>query len=221
MKILKILPQKYKKFLRTVILEESLTLHLHEEVLAKYDLSEGTEIRPEKIGEIERESRRREALDYAYALLNYRALSEDAMKDRLKRKGFNLESIEKVIEDLKSKKLLNDADLAQDLALSRIKSRLLGNERVKEDLIRKGIEKSLADETVGDLTKSPDLPDEEERAVQLILKREKQIKAIDARTLFQRLSEYLARRGFNPDTIERALSRYRRSAHKIDKIEEQ
>jgi SOS response regulatory protein OraA/RecX len=48
---------------------------------------------------------------------------------------------------------------------------------------------------------------EDERAYQTILKRRRQLRTTDHRALYQQLYGYLARRGFSPDTIERAWRR--------------
>ena len=220
MVILKIVPQKYKKNYRSVFIDEKTSFPVHEEVAAKYGLREGMELSEERLDEVRFAASEKEATDHAYMYLNYRALSEGALSDRLKKKGFGPRVVESVVAKLKELKLIDDARLAKDSAESRLKGRLLGDRRVKEDLIRKGIPDSLADEAVREAQKGPAgaVPDEDERAYALLLKRRRQIKAIDAHTLHRRLFEYLSRRGFDPDTIERALSRYRREGGKIDII---
>ena len=160
------------------------------------------------------------ALEYAYFLLKFRSLSEAAMKERLLWKGFAENEVEETLAALRNQKLLNDSQLAEHLAESRLKNRLMGDARVQQELMQKGIDKNIAEKTVRDMAQSSEVPDEEERAYRLILKRRKQIKEIDSRTLFRRLYEHLARRGFSPDTIEHALSRYRRGTHESDKIKQ-
>ena len=61
-----------------------------------------------------------------------------------------------------------------------------------------------------------EVPSEEERAYQLAARRAKQMRT-DARTAYRRIYGYLARRGFPPDTIDRALARI--SARRREKEE--
>ena len=130
------------------------------------------------------------------------------MKEGFCKKGLEPGMVDVILRELKDKKLLSDRVLAQNLAESRVKARLLGNERIESDLVRKGIPPDMAKAAVKEMAQSEDAHPEEDRAFKLILRRAKQISAKDVKTIERKLFGYLARRGFDPDTIERALHRY-------------
>lgn len=223
MKVTKVEPGRFKKELVTVFFGPEFHLKLHKEVAARYGLAEGAEVPEEKLTEIKAAGDRKEATEYALLFLSYRPRSEKEMSERLKRKGYEPETVAAVIEDLKGMNLINDVQVAKDMAESRLKSRLLGDQRVRQDLIRKGFDKDTAEEAVRGLTadeQAGDIPDEDERAYQALVRRRKQIREADYRTLHRRLFGYLSRRGFSYDTIERALQRFKREERFGDTGEE-
>jgi regulatory protein len=214
MKVTKIEPGRFKKEFVTVFFGTEFHLKLHQDVAAAYRLAEGAEVPEEKIAEIKAAGRKKEALEYAMLFLSYRPRSQREMSERLKRKGFEPEVTAAVLEDLKNLRLIDDSQFARDLAESRIKNRLQGDARVREDLIRKGIDRKLAEDAVRDLSDAEreDVPDEDERAYQALVKRRNQIHNADDRTVQRRLFGYLSRRGFAYDTVERALQRFKRES---------
>ncbi len=151
-----------------------------------------------------------DALNLAYQILSRRAFSEKALRERLKKKGLEDRMIETVIEKLKEQKLVSDSVLAQNLAESRVQNRLWGDYRIEMDLIKKGLPKDEVKTALKNASESEDAVSEEERAYLLILRRMKQIKADDENSFDRKLFGFLARRGFDPDTIHSALERYRR-----------
>ncbi len=223
MKILKLSRQKYQKNFFSLVLEglDPAALKIHQDAVAQNDLKEGMDLDNTKLEAIQAFSLHQEALEFAYSVLKYRSLSESILKEKLKRKGFSHAVIEDAVRELLKNKLLNDERTAKDLAYDRLKNRKLGQERVREDLLKRGIDPETAEQALEGIQKeyAGEIPDEEERAYQSILKRVRQIKAEDSHTLYRKLFDYLSRRGFDQDTIEKAFSRYRREAGEIDKIE--
>ena len=159
-----------------------------------------------------------ESLQIAYKLLSRRAFSEKALRERLAQKKMAAETIDAVVTELKNNRLLSDKGLAADRAQSRVKNRLLGNVRIEQDVIRKGIPRDEARRAVSDAAGNEDSPSEEERAYQLIVKRWRQTQKGSPQALARRLFGFLARRGFDPEIIHAALERYGRERQEIDKI---
>lgn len=214
-RIEKISPLKYKKPYFSVFFDDGQSFRIHQDLVGQYALAENLELNGEKISEIQSAAEKKEATEYAYLFLSYRGRSEKEMRERLKRKGFSEPTADQVIQTLKSQSLINDVELAKNLTDSRFKNRLWGRSRVRQDLVKKGIEPKMAEEVSREIESQmpEDLADEDERAYRLLMKRKEQIKSLDVRTQHRRLFGYLARRGFSFDVIEKVLSRYKREVN--------
>jgi len=149
-----------------------------------------------------------DALKLAYKILERSALSEKTLREHLAKKKVPEKIAESVIAKLKAVKLLSDKALAENMAQSKVKNQLLGNTRVEQDLIQRGIPKDIVQSAVQKAAEDADSLTEEERAFQLVQKRAAQAPDKNWPKLKPRLFGYLARRGFDPDTIETALERY-------------
>ena len=148
------------------------------------------------------------ALNISYKILEHQALSEKSLRERLTQKSVQPQAIESVIAKLKKEGLLSDSALAENMAQSRVKNRLLANRRVCEDLLQRGIPLEVVRKAVREAAEDIESPTEEERAFQLARKRAAQMSAQNPAALKRRIFDYLARRGFDPDTIQAALERY-------------
>ncbi|OGR53677.1 MAG: hypothetical protein A3I11_03470 [Elusimicrobia bacterium RIFCSPLOWO2_02_FULL_39_32] len=211
MKIVKIVQQKYKKNYFHILFEDNSFLRLHNELMLTYSIKEGMEITDEKLNELRAIEEKKEAMEYAYLLLAARSHSEIELQERLKRKKFSSEALHSVTKELKEKKIINDLQFGKEFAESKMKNQLLGQEKIITELMEKGIEEKEAHKIIQEVLRDDkNLFGEEERAYQALLKRANQIKRSDSRTLYRRLYEYLARKGFSFETIEKVLSRHQK-----------
>lgn len=198
-----------------------VSIKLHEDVVAQFHLTEGAEISESTLGELKNIEIQKEAVEYAYLFLSYRTLTTVEMGERLKRKGFAKDVIQVAIEQLKAQKLLNDTEFAKSFVEDRLKNKLIGEERLHEDLVHKGFDRSEAEKIVKNVKGEADgIPSEDERAFQSIMRRSRQIKEIDMHTQHRRLYGHLVRQGFAPDVVERAINRFRKERRLGDPEEE-
>lgn len=220
-KILKIVPLRFKKQYSTVFFERDISIKAHEDLVAQFHLHEGLEMSEEDLENLKASEERKEALEYAYLFLSYRTRSSREMQDRLTRKGFGKEVVHHTLEDLKQKKLLDDVEFTKTFVEGRLRHRLEGEHKIQRELYNKGIDRETAAEILRTVKEEgkDDLPDEEERAFRSLMRRARQIKEIDSHTQHRRLYGHLARQGFSPDVIEKALNRYRREKKQPDPSE--
>lgn len=228
MKITKIVPQRFKKEYVMVFVDELLPtspsspfsngkeptrgIRIHKEIAAQNHLEDGMEIPTEKLAQIQQESEKKEALEYALLFLSYRSRSEKEMAERLRKKKFSPATIATTLEELKNQKLLNDFEFARNLIESRARNKHYGNYRIRQELQQKGIDSEMAEAITKQLTNetSEEFPSEEERAYQLLEKRAAQMRNLDSHTAYRRLHSFLLRRGFSYDTVEKVLNRFRK-----------
>ncbi len=135
------------------------------------------------------------AYESALNFLSYRPRSEAEVRQNLQRKRFAPERIDEVIEKLRGAGLLDDAAFARYWVENRDAFSPRGSRALRAELRRKGV----ADEVVREAT--PEERDDSPGAYAVAQKKARQLKGLDRQTFRQRLGGYLARRGFDYDTI--------------------
>lgn len=142
------------------------------------------------------------ARDYAFRLLKFRMRSRKELFERLKRKKFDLDIIDRVIAFLREKEFINDEEFAKAWVESKLK-RPLGLRRISEELKIKGIDKEIIDKV---LASAKNNYDEEAIVMELAKKRLPRLKGIELRKVKSRLYSYLLRRGFSPDVVSGVIT---------------
>jgi regulatory protein len=94
---------------------------------------------------MEKDESFKKALSSAYAFVARRPHGIKELEKKLLDKGFELDLVNNVIEELLEKGFLNDYDVAYRWAESRIKNRLWGRAKLYNFLREKNIEKNVID----------------------------------------------------------------------------
>jgi regulatory protein len=139
------------------------------------------------------------ARQYAFLLLRYRDRSEKEIVQRLQKKGFTEEIACKVRDYLKEHGFIDDIKYAAMLKRAAMEQKSLGRVGVFRYLITKGIPAELAGDIVGEDS------DYEVSAVAFAQRKLKQYSGLDDITVKRRLWSALARKGYSPDVIKKAL----------------
>jgi len=125
------------------------------------------------------------------------------LEAKLERKGFPEEVIGKILEDMTTLGYLNDERLAQRFAENGAEGRGLGPRRVRAELARRGVPGDVIEQAVCRVYEG-----DREGVLAIALARkwvERRQGLGDEGVARRRLYGFLARRGFSPDVIERAL----------------
>ena len=140
---------------------------------------------------------------YAFLLLKFRPRSEKEIRERLIRKNFSADIIEKTVSFLKEKKFINDRLFAEAWIDYRI-NKPLGLRRLQKELSGKGIDKQIIIRCIENIKK-----DYSEESVVERIAREKivSLKGIDRRKAKTRIYAYLLRRGFSPYVVLDVVNR--------------
>jgi len=135
-------------------------------------------------------------------LLARRELSEQQVRQRLARKGHDAAAIDEAVARLRHERALDDARVAEAIARTETAVKRRGRQRVRLQIERAGIAKSIArravDEVYGGL-------DEEALLESALAKRLRGRDRIADDREFQRLYRYLVGQGFDSDRVLRAL----------------
>lgn len=113
------------------------------------------------------------------------------------RKGYSAEEAYQAISKLTSQKYLNDKDFARLWVKNRLNLAPRPLSVIKMELLKKGVEKHIVDECLAEVDSDMEL----DSVCELVGKRYRQSKYQDK----QKLTEFLARRGYNYSLIQRAF----------------
>jgi len=142
------------------------------------------------------------AKNNAYALLRQRPRSEHEIRSRLKLKGYDNTSIEKIIADLKRIGDIDDVKFARLWIESRMHMNPAGDVVLKYELKEKGVSDSVIEAT---LNEKAEKYDEYEVAFNMAKERFERFKKLDRQKASKRVYDFLIRRGFKYDTIRKII----------------
>ncbi len=129
--------------------------------------------------------------------LSYRPRSEKEVRDSLTKKKASTEIIEQIIDRLKEHKFLNDLEFAQWFVRSRNLVKPKAGRVIKMELKQKGI--------ASEFLENLETGDELANAKKLLDKKLARYKNLDRDEIYKKLGSFLARRGFDWDTIKKAI----------------
>jgi regulatory protein len=145
------------------------------------------------------------AKEYAFFLLKFRQRSRHEIFERLKKKQFSETVIQETISFLKDRKFIDDSAFTRQWIESRI-NKPMGFRRLREELIRKGIDKEIIESQLEEIKKDYD---EEGIVAGIISNKLTSLQGLDPQKAKRRLYAYLLRRGFSPDIVIEEINRIR------------
>lgn len=140
----------------------------------------------------------------ALSLLEHRARSVAELRRKLIEKGAPRSEIEEVLARLLDQKLLDDTDFARQFARGKITGAGASRFRIIQELRRKGVAGSIAERALDDLGEEEGI-DPNASIQRVAEKKWKSLAKLDDSTRRRRLYAFLARRGFSPDEIRKAM----------------
>jgi regulatory protein len=138
----------------------------------------------------------------ALEFLSYRTRSEKEVRDKLKTKQVEPQTIEEIIAKLKEKKFIDDENFARMWIENRNRFKPRSLRLIKMELKQKGIEEEILNKMIND---EGLMINDLESAKKLVEKRIGRLKGLPKQEIYQKLGRYLASKGFNWDTIKKAI----------------
>jgi len=198
MKITDIQEQKRKNRVN-VYLDERFGFGAAKEILVDFDLYLGKELAPEEVEKIIKQDQANKALQKCFRLLGLRPRSEKELRDRLKEKQFDPKIIDQTIKKVAELGYLNDAEFTRAfIEMKKSKGRIA----IRLELRRKGVDEEIIKDS---LAKYYSGEEEIESALNLAQKKLRTYKKLPLLKIKQKLSQYLASRGFGWDIIKNVL----------------
>ncbi|MBR5314331.1 MAG: regulatory protein RecX [Clostridia bacterium] len=144
-----------------------------------------------------------EVMNAASNILVFADNTEKSLREKLSRKGFDPELVDKAVEKLKEAGLINDARLMRSYTEYLADKKLYGKARIKLELQKKGFEKSLINEHFDECVEDVDF---KENCVKMVCKKNFVKKICDTKTA-RAVTAALARYGYGYAEIKYAYTR--------------
>jgi len=176
-------------------------LFLAVDIFYKSGLKKNDEILDDRFSSLIKENRIFHIKQKAFLYLGRRQHSASELRIKLKQKGYETELINEVIEDLINKNYLNDKEFAKMFAEEKIKLKLWGEQKLRSELIKRGIKSEIISDALRDI-----ISDEAQVNNALILATKKydtlRNRNLDKKVIKQKLITFLNSRGYNFDVIK-------------------
>lgn len=184
----------------SVVFEDNSVIALDAEVAVRFHIARGLTLTPAKLDEIRIEDEKLKARRRLITYLASRKKSTLECRRYLARLGFHEPAISEAIESAKSLGYINDEDYARSFVNTRTKSGRKGPRAVSAELLSKGISREEARKATEAMAE-PAV--QMENARKLAAKKYPTLKdEDDPIKAARRLSQHLARRGFDPEICD-------------------
>ncbi len=147
----------------------------------------------------------------AVRLLSGKRLTRAQLVQKLRDRGFAPDAIETAVSRCEEKRYIDDRTFAELYVKSVLERKPVGPMRLLRDLLRHGIDQSVARAAIGDVD------DDEEQRIERALRKLEIMRPEDR---FDQLAKRLQRMGYGPPAIARALRRRAASGMALDELEE-
>lgn len=183
----------------SIYIDEKFAFGVSEEDLIYFKLKENSDITEQRYNYIMEYVIYTKAKDKAYKFLGYKARSEKEVRDKLTKENYPQEIIDRIIELFKHYNYINDENYTKAYINNRIKFKPRAKRMLKYELAQKGIDS----DTIENIIDSSNI-DETDIAINLLQKKLKNKKDIEQKEK-QRIYNYMLRRGFDYETINKAF----------------
>lgn len=200
MTITKIEKQKNNQKRYSIYIDNNFSFGLNEEDLLYLKLKEFDEITINRYNYIMEYVVYTKAKDRAYRFLGYKARTEKELRDKLLDELYPQEIVNRIIELFKNYNYINDKNYAQGHINNRSKFKPMAKRMLKYELMKKGIDNSIIETTIENSNVN-----ELDIAVQLLEKKIKNKTDLDKKEK-ERVYNFLLRRGFDYDTVNKAFN---------------
>ncbi len=183
-----------------MFLDNRFAYSLEAEVVIQEGLHVGQELSPSQIEALTGSNHFYRCLNAAIHYLGYRPRSEFEIKERLRRRGFDDNTIESVIAKLREQGLVDDASFARFWQENRDSFSPRSQWLTKLELRQKGVTDDIIAQVI-------DAIDDDDSAYRAALSKAQRLSQVNYQSFRRRLGEYLKRRGFGYGVINHTIER--------------
>jgi len=192
-----------KKDARNVVIhfDNDEVLFLSVDIFYKSGLKKNDEISDDRFSSLIKENQLFHIKQRAFRYLGRRQHSTSELRIKLKQKGYETEYINEVLDDLKKKNYLDDTKFAEMFVEEKIKLKLWGEQKLKSELIKRGIKSEIISDILRDK-----ISDEDKLNNAMIIASKKydtlKNRNVKNDVIKRKLVTFLNSRGYNYDVIK-------------------
>jgi regulatory protein len=160
----------------------------------------GQELSEEKIDQLQSEDGHEVAYQQALKFLNYRTRSVSEVRRNLEEHEVQQDIIEGILERLSQTGMLDDTRFAQNWIENRSEFRPRSRRALALELRQRGLDQETIQQALEEVN-------DEEAAYQAAIKQSRKLKTDDWSVFREKLSSFLARRGFHYEVISSTVQR--------------
>ena len=176
------------------------------DIIDRLRLRVGAELSAEAAATLEHDAQALRTYDRALNMLAFRARSSAELRRQLLRKGEPEQFVDAAVQRLDAVGLLDDGEYARQYARSKVVGAGFSRRRLQHELRKRGVAREVAERAIGDVFEDETV-DEEALIQDAARKKLKTLAKLDPETRRRRLYAFLARRGYEPDDVRRAMAR--------------
>ncbi|OGM13917.1 hypothetical protein A3A76_05415 [Candidatus Woesebacteria bacterium RIFCSPLOWO2_01_FULL_39_23] len=199
--ITQIKPQKNNKRVN-IYLDGKFGFGLDLESLMTLSLKAGTELTEDKIQEIVKKAEFQKTLDKLLKFATLRPRSEKEIRDWFRRKKVHESLTPKLFERLTRIDLVDDKKFAEWWVGQRLQFKFKSKRDLENELRMKGVNRDIVSQVISELVSQED---EVRMAKELLEKRKYRWERLPRLEAEKKMSEYLARKGFNWEIIRKLV----------------
>lgn len=195
--------QKRNKKRVNIYMDNEFAFACDAELIYIHNITKGRSMDKEDLEGIVSEDNYIKGKNAALHFLEKSFKSEKQVSDKLTIKEFDIKTIDRVLEFLKHYDFVNDERFIELFIKEKIRS--IGKNKIKFTLIKKSLPKELINEAISKITSEQQL----EVALKLGEKRLVTLSKNenDTKKLYKKISDYLARNGYDYEIIKKVLAR--------------
>lgn len=196
--------QKRQKNRYSIYIDNEYAFSLYDNILLKYGLKVGLKVDVEWLKKLIIEDDMNRAYNLSLNYLGYRSRSKKEIMIYLQGKGSNDKVIDSVIEKLYTYGFIDDMKFALSWVQNRMKGKPMGRRLIEHELRNKGIEEDIIQKASNTITSD----DEHKQASILAAKYYEKYSDNDERKRIGKVAQALRRRGFEWETINKAMKTF-------------
>lgn len=209
LKITSISPQKKRRDRFSLFHEKTFLIGVSAQTLIDYSIEKGVELTPFLFDKLRKSEEYQKVKDTFYDYLSRRDHGSIELKQKGSKKGFSPEIMADVLNELDQKGLIDDLSFAQKFASDKAEFKQWGPRKIKSELLRKGIQKQVAEKAIKEITNNLD---QQQICVDLLMKKERRyMRETDPFKRKQKMYRYLAGKGFSGNVIKKAIDTVKNS----------
>lgn len=209
MVITRIERQKKHKRRFSIFSNDEFILGVHEDVLIRSGLRTGDQLDKKRLEELESAEESSLARESALRLLSRRQHSEKELRTKLLEREFDPSVVDSLLSDFRNLDLLNDRRFAAACVHDILMKRPSGTRHIKQQLRLKGVNETIVEEILKEqFGRDSELSLAREAAAKHMRRYRVSGKKIERLKQQKRLADFLARRGFDWETVSSVVKEF-------------